>query len=99
MNTIKERTYTSREAAEAAGISYRQLDYWLRQGAVRPKTPAQPGSGYHRSFTSEEVTRLAEVAALYRSAQEILRDCANGLLWEAAGRKEPNVRIDSQLRG
>lgn len=90
MNSTKERTYTAKEAAEAAGISYRMLDYWLRQGAVRPTAEAQPGSGNHRSFTADEVMRLAEVVALYRSAQEILRDFSNGLLWEAATGKEPD---------
>jgi len=84
------KTYTAKEAADAAGISYRMLDYWLRQGAVRPKAEAQPGSGNHRSFTAEEVMRLMEVVSLYKSAQEILRDFTNGLLWEAAGGKEPS---------
>jgi len=90
MATTATRTFTSREAAEAAGISYRMLDYWLRHGVVRPLTEANPGSGYHRSFTTEEVQRLMEVAALHRSAQEILRDLANGALWEAASGKEPD---------
>jgi len=88
MVKTEPRTYTSKEAAEAAGISYRMLDYWLRTGAVRLKNKAQPGSGNHRSFTTEEVTRLTEVVTLYKSAQEILHDFANGLLWEAASGKE-----------
>lgn len=82
------RTFTAKEAAAAAGISYRMLDYWLRQGFLSPATEATPGTGHHRSFTAEEVQRLTELVALYRSAQEILRDLANGSLWEAATGKE-----------
>jgi hypothetical protein len=92
MSTIEHKTYTSHEAAQAAGISYRMLDYWLRRGFVSPHTEPNPGSGHHRTFTPEEVTRLTEVAMLYKSAQEILRDFTNGLLWEAAVGKEHDDR-------
>ncbi len=43
----------------AAGITYRQLDYWCKTGYLRPDS-ASPGSGYRRRFTPDEreVARL-----------------------------------------
>ena len=43
----------------AAGITYRQLDYWCKTGYLRPDS-ASPGSGYRRRFAPEErdVARL-----------------------------------------
>jgi DNA-binding transcriptional MerR regulator len=46
----------------AAGISYRQLDYWCSKGYLRPDS-ASPGSGYARRFPPEEreIARLMVV--------------------------------------
>ena len=37
-----------------AGVSYRQVDYWARQGLLEVATPAS-GSGSARRFTFEQV--------------------------------------------
>jgi len=89
MTTTHDQTYTTREAAAAAGVTYRMLDYWLRVGVVRPQTEPQPGSGHPRRFTADEVQALIEVVTIYRSARAILRDMNNGVLWETARGKEP----------
>jgi hypothetical protein len=72
-------------------VTYRQLDYWLRTGAITLRSDALPGSGHSRSFTAEEVQRLIEVSAMVRSAQEILREFASGMMWNITdyARREP----------
>lgn len=57
--------FTSYQAARAAGISYRQLDYWVRIGLVRPARGAR-GSGSQRRFAHRDVLLLAAVAELMR---------------------------------
>ena len=63
----------------AAGITYRQLDYWCRTGYLRPDV-ASPGTGVRRRFPSEEfeIARLmvlltavgVEPSAAARAARE-----------------------------
>ena len=47
----------TREAAEAASISYRQADYWARAGFVS-KHLMDLGTGNSRYWTPEDVDRL-----------------------------------------
>jgi len=55
--------YTSAEACNAAGITYRQLDYWTRSGYVTPVGGrATPGSGARRRWTRQHVAVLAVLA-------------------------------------
>lgn len=89
MTTTTQQTFTSLEAAKAAGVTYRQLDYWLRTGAVKPTAEAQPGSGNPRRFAADEVQALIEVAAMYRAAKTIVKEMSEGVLWETARGKEP----------
>lgn len=35
------------------GITYRQLDYWVRQGYLKPRG-GHPGTGFSRAFSDEE---------------------------------------------
>ncbi len=39
-------------ACKAAGITYRQLDYWARTGLVEPSVRGATGSGTQRSTAS-----------------------------------------------
>lgn len=57
-----DTTYTSAEACNAAGISYRQLDYWTRSGYITPQGAAMPGSGARRRWTAQHVAVLAVLA-------------------------------------
>jgi DNA-binding transcriptional MerR regulator len=50
-------------AAQLAGITYRQLDYWARTGLVNPSVPAA-GSGSRRAYSYEDVVVLTAVAML-----------------------------------
>jgi DNA-binding transcriptional MerR regulator len=84
MTTTREQTFSTLEAAEMAGVTYRQLDYWLRRGIIEISDDPQPGSGHSRRFTQTEVEALMEIVTIYRSAQAILREFTNGTLWMQA---------------
>ena len=51
-----ERTYTAPEVVALTGISYRQLDYWVRVGFLPDSRPdRQHRSGHHRCWTLDEI--------------------------------------------
>lgn len=50
--------YSSRDVCDLLGISYRQLDYLTRTGAVTGPD-MNKGSGSRRTFTPDQVQRLA----------------------------------------
>jgi len=54
---------SSTEVCARAGCSYRQLDYWVRHGAVTP-TVAATGSGTQRGFTEADVVAVRAAARL-----------------------------------
>ena len=62
--------YSGPEAAEAAGISYRQLDYWARRNWVVPSGPAGDGV-QRRVYTVADVVRLAALGHLGRSRVDV----------------------------
>ncbi len=62
MDTITERTlFSTREACDLAGITYRQADYWARIGLIEPDAPAR-GSGSRRRWNRQQVLMLATLA-------------------------------------
>lgn len=56
---------TGAETARAAGITYRQLDYWTREGYITAKV-ADPGSGVFRRYLPEQVEQVRVLARLTR---------------------------------
>ncbi len=79
---MTELTYSTREAALMAGVTYRMLDYWLRTGAVRPEgMDATPGSGRRRRWLSADVDRLIAVVEWLRLAEAIHEQFRDGTLW------------------
>ena len=79
-----ERTpgYRGVVACSAAGISYRQLDYWARTGLVEPSIRTASGSGTSRLYSFRDILVLKIVKRLLdtgislqnvRSAVEHLR--------------------------
>jgi len=69
-------------AARIAGITYRQLDYWCRQGIIEP-TVGAVGSGSRREFSRDEV-RLAWAMAQLRSLGapfDVLAAVGRSLRW------------------
>ncbi len=56
--------YRGPTACAAAGISYRQLDYWARTGLVEPSVRAASGSGSQRLYSFRDILVLKVVKRL-----------------------------------
>lgn len=56
----------SLDAVEIRGVTYRQLDHWVRRGYLRPDQPA-PGSGNAREWSGDEL-RVAQLMACLKGA-------------------------------
>ena len=56
--------YRGAVAARAAGISYRQLDYWARTGLVEPTVRSAAGSGSQRLYGFRDILVLKLVKRL-----------------------------------
>lgn len=56
--------YRGAVAARAAGISYRQLDYWARTGLVEPTVRGASGSGTQRLYGFRDILVLKLVKRL-----------------------------------
>jgi len=78
-----ELGYRGPTACSAAGISYRQLDYWARTGLVEPSVRAAHGSGSQRLYSFRDILVLKVVKRLLdtgislqqiRAAVQHLRD-------------------------
>ena len=56
--------YSGKRAAEIAGITYRQLDYWARTGLVGPSLTPACGSGSRRRYSYRDLLELRAVKSL-----------------------------------
>ena len=56
--------YRGTTACAAAGITYRQLDYWARTGLVEPSVRAAQGSGTARLYSFRDILVLKVVKRL-----------------------------------
>src|SRR3569623_1768867 len=56
--------YRGAVAARAAGITYRQLDYWARTGLVEPSIRGAAGSGSQRLYGFRDILVLKVVKRL-----------------------------------
>jgi len=79
--------YRGPTACAAAGITYRQLDYWARTGLVEPSVRAAHGSGSQRLYSFRDILVLKVVKRLLdtgislqqiRAAVDHLRDRGTG---------------------
>jgi len=59
--------YRGPTACKAAGITYRQLDYWARTGLVEPTVRAATGSGTQRLYGFRDILVLRVVKRLLDS--------------------------------
>src|SRR5690625_7557958 len=57
--------YRGPTASKAAGITYRQLDYWARTGLVVPTLRGAEGSGTQRLYSFRVVLVLKVVKRLF----------------------------------
>lgn len=58
---------TSADLCTHAGITYRQLDHWARQGYLGERAQRNTGSGYERHWTGTEATKVRRMALLVRA--------------------------------
>ena len=56
--------YRGPVACRAAGITYRQLDYWARTGLVEPSIRSAKGSGSQRLYSFRDILVLKVVKRL-----------------------------------
>ena len=54
------------DVSALAGISYRQLDYWVRKGFLQP-APGPEGSGRPRRWTAGEIELARTMGRLIRA--------------------------------
>ena len=64
MSDHKNIGYRGATACTAAGISYRQLDYWARTGLVEPTIRSAAGSGTQRLYGFQDILVLKIVKRL-----------------------------------
>lgn len=62
--TLDEIGYRGATACSAAGITYRQLDYWARTGLVEPSVRGASGSGTQRLYGFRDILVLKIVKRL-----------------------------------
>lgn len=68
--------YRGPTACSAAGITYRQLDYWARTGLVQPTVRSATGSGTQRLYSFRDILLLKVIKSLLEagiSLQQIRR--------------------------
>ena len=64
LNDLNELGYRGATACSAAGITYRQLDYWARTGLVEPSVRSAMGSGSARLYGFRDILVLKIVKRL-----------------------------------
>jgi DNA-binding transcriptional MerR regulator len=63
-NIPEDAGYRGPTACRAAGITYRQLDYWARTGLVEPSVRGATGSGTQRLYSFRDILVLKVVKRL-----------------------------------
>lgn len=58
------KAWMSTDLCRATGITFRQLDYWVRTGLIQQSSHPTMGSGDPRWFSFDDAVRCATVAKL-----------------------------------
>ncbi len=76
-----QENFTGKKAAEIAGISYRQLDYWARTDLIRPSLAEAAGSGSRRLYSYRDLLELKIIKTLLDAGLklEMVREVFNYL--------------------
>jgi len=56
--------FSGKRTAEIVGISYRQLDYWVRTDLIHPSLASTAGSGSRRRFSYRDLLELKMIKTL-----------------------------------
>ena len=65
--------YRGPTACNAAGITYRQLDYWARTNLIRPSLSDASGSGSRRRYSYKDLLELRVIKTLLDAGQKLER--------------------------
>lgn len=63
-DTLLGRTFSGPELAEAAGLSYRRVDYYTRVGLLSPVVRGLAGPGSRRTYDERDLARVKLIGAL-----------------------------------
>ena len=81
-------------AAQVAGITYRQLDYWARTGLVEPTIRTATGSGSQRLYSFRDILVLKIVKRLLDTGVSLQQiRTAAGHLRQRGRRKRLRVHV------
>ena len=61
---MAKQSFSGSQAAQIAGITYRQLDYWARTNLIRPSLTDAKGSGSRRSYEYRDLLELKGIKQL-----------------------------------
>ena len=61
---MTQDSFSGAQAAQIAGITYRQLDYWARTNLIRPSLVDAKGSGSRRSYVYRDLLELKVIKNL-----------------------------------
>ena len=61
---MAKQSFSGSQAAQIAGITYRQLDYWARTNLIRPSLSDAKGSGSRRSYQYRDLLELKVIKQL-----------------------------------
>lgn len=83
----------SAEVCRRAGVSYRQLDHWIKMGYLTPAVDAK-GSGHPRTYSTEDAI-VATVLKDYLACRQSGRPLGPGFqnFIRTAIREKPKVRL------
>jgi len=75
------RYFTAQEVIACTGITYRRLDYWLRQGIIRASGRAKVRRGTPRLFTFRDIVEIRVALQLTGKGLRVsaLRDCLKSI--------------------
>ena len=88
---VPERTYSSSEVADVAGVSLRQLQWWDERKVVSPRH-----EGHRRVYGRGEVIEITVIAELRRNSSRRLarRFHVDGIPPRAQAAGDPRARAD-----
>lgn len=94
-----ETGYSTRRAAEIAGLSYRQMDYWDRTGVVHPSLGSARGSGSRRRYSWMDVAKLMAASELRDAGMSLERVRRAMAALEDLGEVPPYLWVQGGLVG
>ena len=94
MSVVAPDTVSTTDATREAGLTYRQVSYWIAMKAVTPAF-GNGGSGFPYRFTRRQVEHLTQIGDLYRRLD---RDVGGGPTTEFIKRVWKALESDGEFR-